>query len=134
MLHIRRAGNTLLELVNAILDYSKLEAGHLELVQRKYTMESILEELARECLINLQSKPVELSVLILNEHPSELFGDDMRVREMIQNILSNAVKFTESGSIRCEVSCRMEGKRALFTCSVTDSGPGMKPGKNRPHI
>ena len=129
VLHIRRAGNTLLELVNAILDYSKLEAGHLELVQRKYTMESILEELARECLINLQSKPVELSVLILNEHPSELFGDDMRVREMIQNILSNAVKFTESGSIRCEVSCRMEGKRALFTCSVTDSGPGMSQEK-----
>lgn len=127
--HIGHAGNTLLEQVNLILDYSKLEAGRLELEKRRYTLERIVEELARNCIINLQSKPVELSARILDEHPAELIGDELRVREIIQNLLSNAVKFTKKGEIRCEIRCRTDGKNALFTCSVIDSGPGMSREK-----
>lgn len=127
--HIGHAGNTLLEQVNLILDYSKLEAGRLELEKRRYTLERIVEELARNCIINLQSKPVELSVQILDEHPAELIGDELRVREIIQNLLSNAVKFTKKGEIRCEIRCRTDGRNIFFTCSVIDSGPGMSREK-----
>lgn len=127
ILHIKSAGNTLLEQVDAILDYSKLEAGRLELVNKSYQLERIIEELAHMCAINLQSKPVHFSLSVLTEYPSRLWGDEMRVREIIQNLLSNAVKFTREGEIRCEIRCvnQPDVKRAYISCSVTDTGPGM---------
>lgn len=127
ILHIKSAGNTLLEQVDAILDYSRLEAGKLELVNKSYQMEHIVEELAHMCAVNLQSKPVHFSISVLTEYPKQLLGDEMRVREIIQNLLSNAVKFTEKGEVRCEIRCinQLEAKRTYISCSVTDTGPGM---------
>lgn len=127
LLHLRRAGNSLLEQVDSILDFSKLEAGKLELTRNRYSLEQIAEELAHMCVINLQSKPVHFSLAILTEYPKELIGDNMRVREIIQNLLSNAVKFTETGEICCEISCNCQPEvgRAYITCSVADTGFGM---------
>lgn len=127
LLHIRKAGNALLEQVDSILDFSKLEAGKLELARNRYSLERIAEELAYMCVINLQAKPVHFSLAILTEHPKELVGDNMRVREMIQNLLSNAVKFTETGEISCEISCNCQPEvgRVYITCSVADTGYGM---------
>lgn len=127
ILHIKSAGKTLLEQVDAILDFSKLETGKLELARKHYSLEGILEELAHMCVINLQSKPVQFSIEVSTEYPKELIGDDMRVREIILNMLSNAVKFTEQGEIRCEISCNCqpEIRRAYICCRVTDTGPGM---------
>lgn len=125
--HIRSAGNTLLAQVDAILEYSKLEAGKMELASNYYNIDGIIEELAHDCVINLQSRPVNFSFDVLDDYPRQLMGDEIRVREIILNLLSNAVKFTREGEIRCELTCnRVEGRhRVCFCCSVTDTGPGM---------
>lgn len=125
--HIRDAGNTLLTQVDAILEFSKLESGKLELSRNKYNLNRIIEELAHTSVINLQSKSVDFSVCIRDEYPQVFIGDEMRVREMIQNLLSNAVKFTKEGKICCEITCdRLEKEhKAYISCRVTDSGIGM---------
>lgn len=127
VLHIRSAGLTLLEQVDAILDFSRLEAGRLELAYRPYSLDDMAEGLSHMCVINLQSKPVRFSMKICDRHPRQFLGDEMRVREMIQNLLSNAVKFTSEGEINCDIMCRLEPEknRACITCIVTDTGPGM---------
>lgn len=125
--HIKSAGNMLLTQVDAILEYSKLEAGKMELARNYYNLDSIIEELAHDCVINIQSRPIEFSVDVLDEHPRQLMGDEIRVREIILNLLSNAVKFTKEGEIRCEISCnKVEGMhKVCLCCSVTDTGQGM---------
>lgn len=124
--HIRNAGNTLLQLVNSILEYSKLEAGKLELNHNHYQLERLLEEQAHMCMINLKDKPVDFFIGIQTDYPSELIGDDLRVREIIQNLLANAIKFTEKGSIRCSFFCsRQKGRKVKMTCCVEDTGSGM---------
>lgn len=125
--HIRSAGDNLLTQVDAILDYSKLEAGRMELTKNTYHMDVMIEELAHTCAVNLQSKPVKLFVDVLDDHPRRFIGDEMRVREIILNLLSNAVKFTEEGEIRCEITCKKEeeNQKAYICCSVSDTGSGM---------
>ena len=125
MLYVKSAGNTLLELVNSILIFSKLESGKLELAKAPYDLENILEDLTSMCVVNLQNKPVQFSVSLLSVHPSRMLGDGIRVREMLQNLLSNAVKFTEKGEIRCEITCKPEDNGYRISCMVSDTGPGM---------
>ncbi|MCI5872991.1 MAG: response regulator [Clostridiales bacterium] len=127
ILHIKSAGETLLTQVDAILDYSKLESGKFILARQVYNLDSILEELAHMSVINLQSKPIQFSLHVKGEHPRQLVGDEMRVREIIQNLLANAAKYTKEGRIDCEITCRMqpEARRAYITCSVKDTGAGM---------
>lgn len=127
LLHLKSAGETLLTQVDAILDYSKLEVGKLTLARQRYNLDSIVEELAHISVINLQSKPVQFYICLKDEHPRYFWGDEMRVREIIQNLLANATKYTEKGEIYCEIHCvsSPETKRAYITCSVTDTGEGM---------
>lgn len=127
LLHLKSAGENLLTQVDAILDYSKLEVGKLTLARQCYNLDSIVEELAHISVINLQSKPVQFSIHVKDAHPRQFWGDEMRVREIIQNLLANAIKYTEKGAISCEISCipSPEIKRAYITCSVTDTGEGM---------
>lgn len=127
LLHIKSAGEALLTQVDAILDYSKLESGKFILARGVYNLDSILEELAHMSVINLQSKPVRFTLHVRDEHPRQLIGDEMRVREIIQNLLANAAKYTKEGEIVCEVACRMEQEaaRVYITCSVKDTGAGM---------
>ncbi len=128
LMHIKNAGVTLSELVNAILLFSKLENGKLKLLERRYELEKIIEELAYISVVNLKDKPVTFKAEFINQHPRYFIGDDLRVREMIQNLLSNAVKFTSKGEIRCEIFCGCsEDDVVKVTCRVTDTGLGMKP-------
>ena len=123
--YVRNAGNTLLELVNSILLFSKLEAGKLELGCEPYDLEKILEDLTNMCIVNLHSKPVRFSMMISSKHPSQFLGDGMRVREMLQNLLANAVKYTEQGEIRCELTCSEASKGYEINCMVADTGRGL---------
>ncbi len=128
LMHVKNAGITLSELVNAILLFSKLENGKLKLLERRYEIEKLIEELAYISVVNLKNKPVSFSAEFINQHPRYMIGDDIRVREMIQNLLSNAVKFTQQGEIRCEIFCGCcEDDTIKITCRVTDTGLGMKP-------
>ena len=123
---IKRAGIGLLSLVNGILDFSKLEAGKLEFTAAKYNVEELVFELTRQCVVNLQSKDVDVSSTFMNDHPRFVVGDEMRVREIIQNLLSNAVKYTRRGEIRCNIVCGTEkDNRVKFVVTVADTGSGM---------
>lgn len=123
--YVKNAGITLLELVNSILLFSKIEAGKLELNSAPYDLEKILEDLTNMCIVNLQNRPVKVSMVIKTEHPSQFLGDEIRVREMLQNLLANAVKYTEQGEIRCELSCRESSKGYELNCMVADTGRGL---------
>jgi len=123
--HIKRASENLLELVNAILDYSKLEAGKFEFTEKKYDVTAALEDLAYATLLNIQSKPIDFNLAVTNKYPKYLYGDPIRFREIFQNILSNAVKFTEKGSIHAELSLELEGDRYKINFSISDTGQGM---------
>lgn len=128
LMHVKNAGVTLSELVNAILLFSKLENGKLKLMERRYDIEKLIEELAYIAMVNLKDKEVVFTAEFINQHPRYLIGDDIRVREMIQNLLSNSVKFTPAGEIRCEIFCGCsEDDTVKITCRVTDTGLGMKP-------
>lgn len=123
--YVKGAGNMLLELVDSILVFSKLEAGKLELHNRAYDMDKLLEELTNMCVVNLHNRPVKFSIAFRSAHPSLFYGDPVRVEQMLQNLLSNAVKYTEKGEIRCELTCQQQGKRYLLYCRVLDTGSGM---------
>lgn len=131
---LRRAGGNLLELVDSILLYSKMEVGRLELVEKPYDLEQLVEDLAYMTMINLGSNPVELKVRYRTVHPLTVLGDSLRVREILQNLLSNAVKYTERGKIECEISCERVTERSIrLICRVTDTGCGMSK-KQLDHI
>lgn len=123
LMHVKNAGVTLSELVNAILLFSKLENGKLKLLERRYELEKLIEELSYIAIVNLKDKPVSFKAEFINQHPKYFIGDDLRVREMIQNLLSNAVKFTQKGEIRCEIFCGCSEEDIVkVTCRVTDTG------------
>jgi len=124
---IKNSSKVLLDLVNEILLYSKLEAGKLVLANNPYSLEGMLKDLSQMMIMNLSVKPVEYQLSFDTKYPGEVIGDQMRVREIVQNILSNAVKFTEEGSISCRVSCEPELKerRVKIICTISDTGPGM---------
>lgn len=121
----KNAGNMLLDQVNSILVFSKMEAGRLELADNEYNFENMLLELANVCVVNLASKPIGFRLSFNSVYPVKVSGDEKRVYEMIQNLLSNAMKFTEKGKISCDVECETEGDRVLFRVSVSDTGTGM---------
>lgn len=125
--YIRSAGNTLLTQVNEILAYSKLEAGMLTLEEEEYDFYELLLEQARICLLNLKDKPVEFRIEMETDFPKKMIGDAKRVRQIIQNLLSNASKYTSRGSIVLSIRCSTEkdsGKVCLHVC-VADTGVGM---------
>ncbi len=125
---LRQAGMTLLKMVDDILDFSKLEAGRMELKPAAYDLRELLEEVAADHAVQLLDRPVELTLSVRTPYPLYVTGDADRVREILQNLLSNAVKFTKEGSVACEVFCEEvlgEGRVRLI-CHVRDTGPGMK--------
>lgn len=124
---IRNSSEMLLGLVNDILLHSKLEAGKLELASEPYSLEGMLKELSQMVILNLQTKPVGFYLEFGTVYPAEVIGDRTRVREILQNILSNAVKFTEKGEIYCKILCEpeLEKERVKLICEIKDTGVGM---------
>ncbi len=122
---IKNSSEVLLDLVNKILLYSKLEAGKLILLKKPYSFECMIKELSQIMIVNLSAKPVEYEVIFDTPYPEEVIGDQTCVREVVQNILSNAVKFTEKGRICCKISCEPEGDKVRIVCSISDTGVGM---------
>ena len=126
--NIRTAGNTLLGLVNDILDFSKIEAGKMEIIPVEYAFSSLLNDLVHMVQSRAAKKGLEFHINAAKNLPSELFGDEIRIKQIVTNILTNAVKYTEHGSITLTVNGTKisEDKIKLFF-SVKDTGIGIKP-------
>ena len=127
---IRTAGNTLLGIINDILDFSKIEAGKMELINVDYSFVSLLND-----LVNMVQKKAEDKGLIFNldidrNIPATLNGDEIRIKQVIINILSNAVKYTGQGSVTFSAHARKLSDKPdsiMLKISVADTGTGIKP-------
>jgi PAS domain S-box-containing protein len=122
---ISDAGNTLLSIVNDILDFSKIESGKIELTPVEYHMSSLLNDVITLVSTRLGEKPITFKLNISDNLPNSIYGDDLRVKQILNNFLSNAIKYTRSGTIELSVSCKRDGDDLLLEASVKDTGIGI---------
>ncbi|MCR5402963.1 MAG: response regulator [Butyrivibrio sp.] len=124
---IRSAGNSLLGIVNDILDFSKIEAGKMEIVPVEYDMASVLNDLVNMVKTRADDKGLGLVVNVDPQIPHILFGDEIRIKQVVTNILTNAVKYTEKGIITLSVEATAIGEEeAVLHYSVKDTGIGIR--------
>lgn len=123
---IYREGEGVLEMINTLLDVSKLESGTIELAHEKYEMETLLYEVSNMVYMNMHSHELDYRIEVEEGFPSAFYGDRMRVREIFQNLLGNALKYTESGTITLSLGGEPEGNRFKIKLSVKDTGVGME--------
>lgn len=123
---IRTAGQSLLSLINDILDFSKIDSGKMEIVPVEYEISSMIHDLVNMTLQRAKSKGLQLVVEIDHEIPTCLYGDDVRIRQVLINILTNAVKYTEKGTVWLRVRSRVSGETVVLCFEVEDTGIGIK--------
>lgn len=123
---IYMAGQTLLSLINDILDFSKIDSGKMEIVPVEYDFSSMIHDLVNMASQRAKDKDVKLGVEVDHDIPSRMYGDDVRIRQILTNILTNAVKYTHEGSVWLRVYCRREKDTAVLKFEVEDTGIGIK--------
>ncbi|MCL2009034.1 MAG: ATP-binding protein [Synergistaceae bacterium] len=125
---IYNSGDLLLNIINDILDLSKIEAGKLELAPGKYDVASMINDTATLNMMRAGSKPIEFELSVDENVPSTLVGDELRVKQILNNLLSNAFKYTERGVVKLSVSAAVADHRfneATLVIKVSDTGRGM---------
>ncbi|MCR5088795.1 MAG: response regulator, partial [Oscillospiraceae bacterium] len=128
--NIRASGSTLLGLVNDILDFSKIEAGKLEVIPVDYDLSSVLNDLVNMVWTRAEAKGLRLNLDFNPATPKLLRGDEIRLKQIITNILTNAVKYTEKGSVTFSVDHEPapdSDDDVILAVSVSDTGIGIRP-------
>ena len=130
--NVHRAGKNLLAIVNDILDFSKIESGQTELIEGRYRLSSVVNDLSNMALLRAREKGLQFSLDVDESIPDALYGDEVRIRQILTNILSNAMKYTHQGSV--SMSIRRTGSDVLekgqtinLVITVRDTGIGIKP-------
>ena len=123
---IYTSANTLLSLINDILDSSKIESGKMEIVPVEYELITLVRDLVNMISQKARTKDLKLIINLDEKLPSKLFGDDVRIRQVVTNILTNAVKYTPQGFVTFSVSGRREEEDEILTFTVEDTGIGIK--------
>lgn len=134
--NISSAGETLKVVINDILDYSKIESGKLDIIERDYSLVRMLNEIEKNIRLKASEKGLDFHINIDSNVPDMLFGDDVRIRQCIINILSNAVKYTEKGKISLTVKSETDKQNAdgvVLSFSCLDTGRGIKK-EALPHL
>ncbi len=130
---IRSSSEVLLALINDILDFSKIEAGKLDLEERPFSVRDCVEEALDVVVTKAAGKDLELAYIIDNKVPNNILGDVTRVRQILVNLLNNAIKFTEVGEVVLSVSCHEDQcsnsstEESVLRFSVKDTGIGILP-------
>ncbi|MDO6506700.1 two-component sensor histidine kinase BarA [Colwellia sp. 4_MG-2023] len=123
---IDRSANNLLAIINDILDFSKLEAGKMVIESIPFSLRESIDESLVLLAPSAHKKELELSIKIDNSLPDSLLGDAMRIKQIMSNLVSNAIKFTQHGSVLIDVTFNIiNAKRAAIKITVADSGIGM---------
>ena len=124
---IQSAGNTLLHIINDILDFSKIESGQLELATRNYDLARVLRDVDNMVRIRAEQKGLQYTTQIDDSLPDELFGDRIRVHQIMVNILNNAVKYTKRGSVKFTLTGVKGDDPSLIVLHITvaDTGIGI---------
>ena len=125
--NIQSAGQSLLSIINDILDISKIEAGKLEILPVEYELFSVINDCCNIARVRAESKSLSLQMRIDLELPSSLWGDEVRIRQIINNFLSNAVKYTKEGEITLSIGCEsLAEEQIMLTIQVKDTGIGIR--------
>ena len=123
---IINASNTLLEIVGNILDINKIESDKMEIVDKPYNFRDEITSLVRVTATRIGDKPIEFAYNIAEDIPGELIGDKVHIKAIVNNLLTNAIKYTESGKISVSIKCINEGDICNLFISVQDTGRGIK--------
>jgi len=125
---IYESGDLLLNIINDILDLSKIEAGKLEIIPFKYDIPSLVNDSVQFNRLRYDSKPIDLSIHVDENMPHYLFGDELRIRQVLNNILSNAYKYTDEGMVTLYVSAESiqdDSENVMLVLRICDTGHGM---------
>lgn len=125
--HIRASGNTLLGLINDILDFSKIEVGKLSIIPVDYEISSVLNDLVNMVQTRAEAKGLKLELNINENLPRMLNGDEIRIKQVMTNLLTNAVKYTKQGTVTFSIGYEKNGPdHIMLNVSVRDTGTGIR--------
>jgi len=127
LIRIHNSGDLLLRIINDILDLSKIEAGKLEITPVNYDVPSLINDIVHLNIMRINSKTVNFILQLNEELPLSLFGDDIRIKQILNNVLSNAFKYTDSGSVTLKIDSQpsQQAEYIFLSFLVTDTGQGM---------
>ena len=123
---IQSATQSLYSIINDILDVSKIESGKMAIIPVEYDLSSLIHDLVNMITPKAEAKNLVFRTLVDPALPSRLYGDDVRIRQVLVNLLTNAVKYTHKGSIELSITGKYVGKNEQLTFSVKDTGIGIK--------
>ena len=123
--NIKRASESLLSLINDILDFSKIESGKMQLDVGEYRLSTVLNDVVNMVEYRAERKGLDFIINVDEETPDCLIGDEVRIRQIIMNLLTNAVKYTEEGSVTLSVKGEAVSAGILLTVAVKDTGIGI---------
>ncbi|MCI8876384.1 MAG: response regulator [Lachnospiraceae bacterium] len=127
LLNIKSSGKALLDIINDLLDFSKIEAGKFVITRDTYDIAQMFRDIQVIGDTRIGDKDVKLVMDVDREIPRLLYGDSLRIRQVLINIMNNAIKFTDKGSVTVQVQAKQrEGKRVQLDFSVKDTGQGIK--------
>jgi len=127
---IGSSAESLLRVINDVLDFSKIESGYMEIESSPFSLQNCIEEAIETVSNGAAEKHLDLAARLAAEVPSSVVGDSLRLRQVLVNLLGNAVKFTPSGEVKLEVDAFAEKEgRALIRFSISDSGIGIAPDR-----
>ncbi|HPZ84611.1 MAG TPA: PAS domain-containing protein, partial [Thermogutta sp.] len=129
---IREAGDNLLALINSVLDFSKIESGRIELDSVDFNARELIGDTMKALAVRAHKKQLELACRVAPNVPEELVGDPVRLRQILINLVDNAIKFTEQGEVVVDVTCdECTTSDVVLRCSVRDTGIGIPPEKQQ---
>ncbi|MFP3089169.1 ATP-binding protein [Treponema sp. TIM-1] len=123
---IYNSGSILLGIINDVLDISKIEAGNFELIPVQYDTPSLINDTIQLNIVRIGSKPISFKLHIDDTLPARLFGDELRVKQILNNILSNSFKYTREGTVLLHIGWERQGEDALIVFVISDTGIGIK--------
>lgn len=126
---IQNASHTLLEIVGNILDINKIESDKMEIIETKYNFKEEIESMVRVTATRIGEKPIDFHLSIAEDIPYELIGDKGKIKEIINNLLTNSIKYTDSGEINLKITCvnEVNKNKCNLIISCQDTGKGIKP-------
>lgn len=129
--NIQNAGNTLLGIINDVLDFSKIETGKIDIIDAEYSLSALLNDIVVMIQGRADTKGLELQIEVDGNIPDALYGDEIRVKQVIINLMTNAVKYTKEGWIKLSVGMRavsnyLDDDNIVIIVRVSDSGMGIK--------
>ncbi|MDR0877222.1 MAG: response regulator [Treponema sp.] len=123
---IQDSGKVLLSIINDLLDLSKIESGKFDLIPVEYNVASLINDTVSLNIVRIGSKPINFHLKVDPEIPTILFGDELRIRQILNNLLSNAFKYTKEGSVDLVITGEKSENSLTLVCAVTDTGIGIR--------